>query len=159
MQQTRTRLAQGIQANYKYSSSGSAIKAGMQRGTQSNKKFSLKSKQHDEFAILNYYTKVSKYDLDRANMCMNEVWRHKQERRVENAKAKREMINSQVARERFVEVNTKVRRIRDLSNIKMSQKQERRDNAIRHQEMLKSFLDTEKAARKDDRPLQYADPL
>ena len=54
-------------------------------------------------------------------------------------------------------MNTKVKRIRDLSYIKESQKKERRENAIRHQEMLKSFLDTEKATRKDDRPLQYVD--
>ena len=63
------------------------------------------------------------------------------------------MINNQVAKERYQEVNTKVKRIRDLSHIKESQKQERRCNAIRHQEMLKSFLETEKATRKDDRPL------
>lgn len=41
-------------------------------------------------------------------------------RRVENARAKREMINNKVAKERFQEANTKVKRIRDLSNIKES---------------------------------------
>ena len=87
---------------------------------------------------------------------MRTAWREKQTRRVENAKAKRDMINNQVAKERFVEANTKIRRIRDLSCVKESQKAERRDNAIRHQEMLKSYLETEKANRKDDRPMQYA---
>lgn len=47
------------------------------------------SRQHDEDAIVNYYQKVSKYDLDRANLCMRDMWREKQTRRVENAKAKR----------------------------------------------------------------------
>ena len=42
------------------------------------------------------------------------------------------MINNQIAKERYQEVNSKVKRIRDLSHIKESQKQERRSNAIRH---------------------------
>ena len=37
--------------------------------------------------------------------------------------------------------------------IKNAQNQERRENAIMHQEMLKNFLEEEKANRKDDRPL------
>ena len=53
-------------------------------------------------------------------------------------------------------MSSKVERIRNLSVVKEQQKQQRRDNAIRHQEMLKSFLDTEKANRKDERPMQYA---
>lgn len=89
---------------------------------------------------------------------MRDAWREKQSRRVENAKAKREMIHGQVAKERHKEATTKVRRIKDLSVVKETQKQERRDNAIRHQEMLKSFLELEKSTRKDERPLQYADP-
>ena len=52
----------------------------------------MKSRQHDEWAILNYYNKVSKYDLDRANLKMRDAQREKSLRRVENAKAKREMI-------------------------------------------------------------------
>ena len=51
----------------------------------SSLKFSLKSKQHDEFAILNYYNQVSKYDLDRANLNMRTAWHLKQKRRIENA--------------------------------------------------------------------------
>ena len=54
-------------------------------------------------------------------------------------------------------MNTKIRRIRDLSEIKGAQNAERRENAIRHQEMLKDFLDNEKAKKKDERPLQYAE--
>ena len=54
---------------------------------------SLKSRQHDEYAVLNYYNGISKYDLDRANLCMREAWKVKQMRRVENAAAKRDLIN------------------------------------------------------------------
>ena len=52
----------------------------------------LRSKQHDEFAVLNYYAKVSKYDLDRSNINMQRAKREKQHRRELNARAKREMI-------------------------------------------------------------------
>ena len=114
---------------------------------------SRKSRQHDEFAALNYYNQISKYDLDRANLCMREAWCAKQTRRVTNAKVKRELIDGQVSKERFTEANTKIKKIRDLSEIKESQIQERRENAIRHQEMLKNFLDNEKRNFKDDRPL------
>lgn len=78
-------------------------------------------------------------------------------RRVANAAAKRDLINGQIAKERFTEVNTKIRRIRDLSEIKNAQNQERRENAIRHQEMLNNFLEEEKANKRDERPLQYAE--
>ena len=61
-----------------------------------------------------------------------------------------------MAKERFQEASTKISRIRDLSQVKETQRAERRDNAIRHQEMLKSYLDTEKRERVDERPLQYA---
>ena len=62
-----------------------------------------------------------------------------------------------MAKERFTEASSKIRRIRDISEIKDTQKAERRENAIRHQEMLKNFLDTEKRNKVDERPLQYAD--
>lgn len=52
----------------------------------------LRSKQHDEFAVLNYYAKVSKYDLDRSNINMRQAKREKQNRREINARAKRDMI-------------------------------------------------------------------
>jgi len=42
--------------------------------------------------VLNYYAKVSKYDLDRSNINMEKAWREKQQRRVLNARAKREAI-------------------------------------------------------------------
>ena len=54
---------------------------------------SLKSRQHDEYAEVNYYNQISKYELDRANLCMREAWKAKQARRVTNANAKRELIN------------------------------------------------------------------
>lgn len=54
----------------------------------------LKSRQHDEFAVVNYYSKMSKYDLDRANLCMQDMWREKQSRRVLNARAKRQKLNN-----------------------------------------------------------------
>ena len=88
---------------------------------------------------------------------MQEAWRAKQTRRVANAAAKRDLINNEISKERFVEANTKIRRIRELSEIKDAQNAERRGNAIRHQEMLKNFLDTEKANKRDERPLQYAE--
>jgi len=61
----------------------------------------LKSKQHDEWAVLNYYNKVSKYDLDRSNLKMRQNQSVKQMRRFENAAAKRKMINGQIRQERF----------------------------------------------------------
>ena len=88
---------------------------------------------------------------------MREAWRAKQTRRVANAAAKRDLINGEISKERFIEANTKIRRIRELSEIKGAQNAERRENAIRHQEMLKNFLDTEKANKRDERPLQYTE--
>ena len=102
---TRNREAKAIQATYLSKEKG-------------KKKQSLKSKQHDEFAVLNYYNKVSKYDLDRGNLKMREYWRTKQDRRVENAKAKREMIKQANEVSYFAEVAAKVNRIRDLSVVK-----------------------------------------
>ena len=99
---------------------------------QSHLKQNLKSQQHDEFAVLNYYKKVSKYDLDRANINMKDAWREKQTRRVENARAKREMINNQIAKERHQEVANKVQRIRELSCVKESALRDRKQNALRH---------------------------
>jgi hypothetical protein len=49
----------------------------------------LRSRQHDEWAHLNYYTKVSKYDLDRGNIKMNSAQKEKNVRKVINARAKR----------------------------------------------------------------------
>lgn len=63
------------------------------------------------------------------------------------------MIRTAQAVDNKQAVSTKVKRIRDLSVIKDQQKAERRENAIRHQEMLKSFLDDEKNNRKDERPI------
>ena len=121
------------------------------------KKVSLKSRQHDEYAILNYYDKQNKYELDRGNLKMRDAIIEKQKRRVENAKAKREMIRQARAVDNKSAVATKVNRIRDISVLKDQQKTERRENAIRHQEMLKSFLDEEKAHRMDERPIQYGE--
>jgi len=41
------------------------------------KKFSLKSRQHDEYAVVNFYMKASKYDLDRANLNLAKLYREK----------------------------------------------------------------------------------
>jgi len=151
LKRTRGQVAQNIQNRfYDYSWN--------KHGKRSNSKNrNLRSRQHDEFAILNYYTKVSKYDLDRADLRIRDAMREKQARRIENARAKRNMINYQTSRERTAAVRAKVSRIRDLSAVKDTQKNERRANAMRHQEMLKNFLDAEKASRFDERPIQYGD--
>ena len=64
---------------------------------------------------MNYYNKVSKYDLDRANLKMREAFRQKSKRRVENARAKRDILNGNKHEERVNDVKTKISRIRDLS--------------------------------------------
>ena len=51
----------------------------------------------------------------------------------------------------------KVNRIRELSVLKEAEKAERRDNALRHQEMLAKFINDEKANRIDERPINYAE--
>ena len=76
VQNVRTNLAKDIQQRYYCEASpvrrgGGAT--GRVRNQESHAKFSLKSKQHDEFAILNYYNQVSKYDLDRANLNMRKA--------------------------------------------------------------------------------------
>jgi len=68
----------------------------------------MRSKQHDEFAVLNYYAKVSKYDLDRSNINMQQAKREKQRRRELNARAKREMISTEIKTNRFSECVDKV---------------------------------------------------
>ena len=50
----------------------------------------VRSKQHDQWAKLNFFVKVSKYDLDRANIDMQKAMQEKKHRRVVNARAKRE---------------------------------------------------------------------
>ena len=55
----------------------------------------LRSKQHDEWAMLNYYTKVSKYDLDRASINMDKARHEKSLRRIVNAREKRDKINNE----------------------------------------------------------------
>ena len=146
---TRTNLAQGIQSRH------NNAKSPRLRG---NKKANIKSRQHDEFAILNYYSKVSKYDLDRAQLNMREASICKQQRRVENAQAKRTMIKTQQASDMSIAVRAKVAKIREINGVKVQQKQERKENALRHQEMLKDFLDKEKSERVDERPIAYANP-
>ena len=57
---------------------------------------------------------------------MKDAWHEKQNRRIENAKAKREMINNQIAKERHQEVANKVNRIRELSSFKDAALKERK---------------------------------
>jgi hypothetical protein len=68
----------------------------------------MRSKQHDEFAVLNYYAKVSKYDLDRSNINMQQAKREKQRRREINARAKRDQITNEIKTNRFAECVDKV---------------------------------------------------
>ena len=42
--------------------------------------------------MLNYLQKVSKYDLDRANLCMADIQREKNRRRQANATEKRQSL-------------------------------------------------------------------
>ena len=42
--------------------------------------------------MLNYLQKVSKYDLDRANLCMADIQREKNRRRHANAMEKRQSL-------------------------------------------------------------------
>ena len=86
---------------------------------------------------------------------MKEAWREKQFRRVENARAKREMIDNQIAKERHQEVVNKVNRIRELSVVKDTAIRERKQNALRHQEILREFLAKEDANKVDERPLTH----
>ena len=61
----------------------------------------MRSRQHDEYAVLNYYAKVSKYDLDMGTVNMQQARREKQRRREINARAKKEIITTDKKRERF----------------------------------------------------------
>jgi len=73
---TKKNLIQGIEvkkfSNYGCSNPLSSTKR--KRSTNRIQMKSRKSRQHDEFAALNYYNQISKYDLDRANLCMREAW-------------------------------------------------------------------------------------
>ena len=88
---------------------------------------------------------------------MKEAWKEKQFRRIENARAKREMIDNQIAKERHQEVVNKVQRIRELSVVKDTAIKERRNNALRHQEILREFLAKENNNKVDERPLSHID--
>ena len=48
-----------------------------------------RTKQHDQYAMLNYYSKVSKYDLDRGDIDLTTAKLEKQRRRERNARHKR----------------------------------------------------------------------
>ena len=88
---------------------------------------------------------------------MKDAWKEKQFRRIENARAKREMIDNQIAKERHQEVVNKVQRIRELSVVKDTAIKERRNNALRHQEILREFLAKEANNKVDERPLSHLD--
>ena len=62
--------------------------------------------------------KVSKYDLDRANLCMRDAYMEKQRRKELNSKARRDILDGAKSRERFAEAAAKVTRIRDMSMVK-----------------------------------------
>jgi hypothetical protein len=68
-------------------------------------------KQHDEFAAINYFDKVSKYDLDRGHLNYKGLWKEKQDRRHINAQSKREEIDRKVYIERYNDVVYKIDRI------------------------------------------------
>ncbi len=53
---------------------------------------SQRKKQRDEWQQLNFFAKVSKYDLDRANINMMQAQQHKKHVRVVNARARREQM-------------------------------------------------------------------
>lgn len=74
-----------------------------------------RSNQHDEFAVVNYYKKVSKYDLDRANLKMRDAWVEKSNRRVRNAAAKKHMIESAKMSYRREDVSRKLSKIKDIT--------------------------------------------
>ena len=67
------------------------------------------------------------------------------------------MIDNQIAKERHQEVVTKVQRIRELSVVKDTALKERRQNALRHQEILREFLAKEESNKVDERPLSHVD--
>ena len=86
----REQLAPNLEADYLKASRAQLISTKLQR-----------SKQHDEWAMLNYYTKVSKYDLDRKSINMERAKHEKQLRRVANAKAKKDLIESEAKQENY----------------------------------------------------------
>ena len=100
----------------------------------------LRSQQHDEFAVLNYYAKVSKYDLDRSNINMAKAKREKQFRREVNARAKKTIIETEKKSQRFHEVVEKVKKVRELSVIRKHQNDDRRIAALEHQERLREYI-------------------
>ena len=77
VQLKRRQLAQGIQAKYKGELGSLKGKNYNGRGGTAKKKFNLKSRQHDEYAVVNFYMKTSKYDLDRANLNVATLYREK----------------------------------------------------------------------------------
>lgn len=82
--------------------------------------------------MLNYYAKVSKYDLDRSSINMAKAKREKQFRREVNARAKKTFIETEKKSQRFHEVVEKVKKVRELSAIRYSQNSERRRAALEH---------------------------
>lgn len=68
--------------------------------------------------MLNYYTKVSKYDLDRKNINMEKAKHEKHLRRVVNAKVKKDLIENEDKQEKFASVVNKISKIREITGIK-----------------------------------------
>ena len=92
----------------------------------------MREKKHKEWATINYYTKVSKYDLDRANVDMNTVQQEKKIRRVFNARAKKLLIDQDKKLHKFVSAVEKINKIHEVISIKQEGLQQRRSTAIKH---------------------------
>ena len=76
--------------------------------------------------MLNYYSKISKYDVDRANINMHMAKKEKQNRRVVNAKTKRLTIDQEREHEHFGQVVDKINKIKEISELKQAQNDFRR---------------------------------
>ena len=76
--------------------------------------------------------KVSKYDLDRANIDMQAALKEKEKRRNENAAVRRSQMGDTKKKEAVSAAKAKVAKIRDLSVMKQKEKQQRRENALLH---------------------------
>lgn len=92
----------------------------------------------------NYLEKMSKYDLDRMKIPFDKARRAKMEQRKSNVRAKKEVIEMSKSMKNLNGVLEKANKIREVNMQKEANLQDRKLSAIRHQDMLRAFIEEER---------------
>lgn len=88
---------------------------------------------------------------------MERAQHEKNLRREANARAKKDLIDNKAKDEKFIAVVNKISKIREVNTIKQTELQFRRQKALENQERLREYIEDQKRARVDLKPLQYTE--